>query len=220
MAGTAFALRDVSALGVTAALVAAVVWVRLRRTKLACAVAAIVLADIEFFTASAAVSNLRDGGRVVPVAVPAAVAAASVVGLAGAIALFARRAPLPAVRPLGPRAGVWAGAATGVVLAVVLLVAPELHVGHARPGEIALTARTTAFSRENLQARPGRVGVFVANHDLFWHTFTIDRLHVDVGVPVGGARHTRFTAPPGTYEYYCRVPGHRQAGMKGTLIVS
>jgi uncharacterized cupredoxin-like copper-binding protein len=24
---------------------------------------------------------------------------------------------------------------------------------------------------------------------------------------------------PGTYEFYCPVPGHEQAGMKGTLTV-
>ena len=27
------------------------------------------------------------------------------------------------------------------------------------------------------------------------------------------------TLKPGTYEYYCAIPGHEQAGMKGTLTV-
>lgn len=26
-------------------------------------------------------------------------------------------------------------------------------------------------------------------------------------------------AAPGTYEFYCSIPGHREAGMKGTLVV-
>lgn len=30
----------------------------------------------------------------------------------------------------------------------------------------------------------------------------------------------RFTpTQPGTYEFYCSVPGHKDAGMKGTLTV-
>ena len=28
-----------------------------------------------------------------------------------------------------------------------------------------------------------------------------------------------INAPPGTYEYYCNVTGHKEAGMVGTLIV-
>jgi plastocyanin len=38
-------------------------------------------------------------------------------------------------------------------------------------------------------------------------------------VPVGGERQVSFTAPPGTYEFYCSVPTHASIGMRGTLIV-
>ena len=80
--------------------------------------------------------------------------------------------------------------------------------------------RTTAYSPTRLQARAGQTSFFVSNGDLFWHTFTVDRLHLDVGVPIGGGRHVRLTAPPGRYEFYCRVPGHRAAGMHGILTVT
>ena len=60
--------------------------------------------------------------------------------------------------------------------------------------------------------------VAVRNRDLFWHTFTIDTLGVDITAPVG-VRSASFEAEPGTYEFYCRIPGHATLGMRGTLTV-
>ena len=38
-------------------------------------------------------------------------------------------------------------------------------------------------------------------------------------LPPGGETPVTINAPPGDYEYYCSVPGHRAAGMVGTLPV-
>jgi plastocyanin len=38
-------------------------------------------------------------------------------------------------------------------------------------------------------------------------------------VAKGGASQVEATLKPGTYTYFCSVPGHRQAGMQGTLTV-
>jgi len=36
----------------------------------------------------------------------------------------------------------------------------------------------------------------------------------------GGSRTLTLKLKPGTYTFYCSVPGHRAAGMEGTLHVS
>ena len=60
--------------------------------------------------------------------------------------------------------------------------------------------------------------VVLTNHDLFWHTFTIDELQVDLeaagGHPGGDLHRTA-----GSYRFYCRVPAHAAAGMEGTLTI-
>ncbi len=35
----------------------------------------------------------------------------------------------------------------------------------------------------------------------------------------GGTKLLSLDLKPGTYKFFCSVPGHRMAGMEGTLIV-
>jgi uncharacterized cupredoxin-like copper-binding protein len=35
----------------------------------------------------------------------------------------------------------------------------------------------------------------------------------------GGTKNLSLTLKAGTYKFFCSVPGHRQAGMEGTLTV-
>ena len=51
------------------------------------------------------------------------------------------------------------------------------------------------------------------------HDFSIDELGIQVSLPPGETQTVVVNAPPGSYEYYCNVPGHKEAGMVGTLIV-
>jgi uncharacterized cupredoxin-like copper-binding protein/mono/diheme cytochrome c family protein len=51
------------------------------------------------------------------------------------------------------------------------------------------------------------------------HNFSIDELGIDIDMPPGSTEETVINAPPGTYEYYCNVPGHKEAGMVSTLVV-
>ena len=96
---------------------------------------------------------------------------------------------------------------------------PEALETQRRRAVVAIAARNAAYSTTGLAAPAGQVTVVLANHDLFWHTFTIDQLHLDMEAPLGGTREATFTAAPGSYRFYCRVPADAAAGMRGTRAI-
>ncbi|CAN5768526.1 hypothetical protein BH23CHL4_BH23CHL4_18610 [soil metagenome] len=51
------------------------------------------------------------------------------------------------------------------------------------------------------------------------HNFSIDELEISVDLAPGETKEIMVNAPPGEYVFYCDVPGHREAGMIGTLLV-
>ncbi len=59
----------------------------------------------------------------------------------------------------------------------------------------------------------------LATTGLAIHNFSIEELDVNVDVPPGQTDTVTITAPAGTYEIYCAIPGHEAAGMVGTLTV-
>jgi plastocyanin len=63
------------------------------------------------------------------------------------------------------------------------------------------------------------VTVNLPNEGVSLHNFSIDELGIDVDIAPGATEETVINAPAGEYEYYCNVPGHKEAGMRGTLTV-
>jgi plastocyanin len=63
------------------------------------------------------------------------------------------------------------------------------------------------------------VTVQLPNEGAALHNFSIDELGIDVDIAPGATEETVINAPAGEYEYYCNVPGHKAAGMFGTLTV-
>ena len=49
------------------------------------------------------------------------------------------------------------------------------------------------------------------------HNFSIDALKISQDQAPGETYEIAVNAPAGQYEYYCNVPGHKEAGMVGTL---
>ena len=92
-------------------------------------------------------------------------------------------------------------------------------------GELKLTADPTGalkFSTSSLKAKAGKVTIVLANPSPLPHNVAIKGNGVDVKgevVLTGGSSTAAATLEPGTYTFYCSVPGHEAAGMKGTLTV-
>lgn len=80
-----------------------------------------------------------------------------------------------------------------------------------------------AFETKALTAKPGKVTIDFSNASPIEHDVAIAQGSAVAGqTPVftGGSKTLTVTLKPGKYTFYCTVPGHRQAGMEGTLTVS
>jgi plastocyanin len=79
------------------------------------------------------------------------------------------------------------------------------------------------FNTTSLTAKAGKVAIAFANKASLEHNVTVAS---PSGAVLGatptfasGAKTLTLNLTPGTYKFYCSVPGHRQAGMEGTLVV-
>lgn len=79
------------------------------------------------------------------------------------------------------------------------------------------------YDKTSLTAKAGAVSIAFANMSPVAHNVTIESSSgATVGATPtfqGGAKTLAVTLKPGTYKFFCSVPGHRQAGMEGTLTV-
>lgn len=91
----------------------------------------------------------------------------------------------------------------------------------AADAEVTVTATEFMFDPAALDLEVGAsTTVELVNGGTVEHDFTIDDLDVRIYAGVGeAASDTVGPAEPGTYEYYCSIPGHREAGMVGELTV-
>jgi len=80
-----------------------------------------------------------------------------------------------------------------------------------------------AFTSDEATAKAGDVTVNFTNSSPVPHDVRIeDKGGKDLGgteVTSEGSDSGEAELKPGTYTFYCSVPGHRQAGMEGTLTV-
>jgi plastocyanin len=79
------------------------------------------------------------------------------------------------------------------------------------------------YDTKSLSAKAGKVSVDFTNSSSLPHNVTIESSGGEqVGATPtfsGGSKSVSVNLKPGTYKFFCSVPGHRQAGMEGTLTV-
>jgi plastocyanin len=209
---------DREALGFAVVMLVGVGLLRIGNGVLGLLVLAALYVNVMFWMFPAANGNATHRVGLVELLIPASLVAFSLAGLIGAVAAT--------VRARDPAAGRGAAGPTGI-LAVVFIFSSlglvwamtDAEREVVPQGAVVVETTNVAFVPEALSANGGRVTVAVRNRDLFWHTFTIDRLGVDLPAPVGRVRSATFEARPGAYAFYCRIPGHAALGMRGTLTV-
>jgi plastocyanin len=80
-----------------------------------------------------------------------------------------------------------------------------------------------SYNTKQLSARAGTVTITMTNMSPLEHNVTVAQGSTILGATptfAGGSKTLTLKLKPGTYTFYCSVPGHRQAGMEGTLSVS
>ena len=89
------------------------------------------------------------------------------------------------------------------------------------PVELTVTAVDIAFEEKELSGPADtEFTITITNNGAAQHDFAIDALGVKTKLLNPGESETvTVNAPAGEYEYYCSVPGHKAAGMVGTLIM-
>jgi plastocyanin len=121
-----------------------------------------------------------------------------------------------------------APAATTQPTATTGTPAPASSPAHAAvpSGPLMLAANPEgqlSYNTKQLSAHAGPIAITMTNMSPVAHNVTVAQGSKVLGATPtfqGGARTLTLTLKPGTYTFYCSVPGHRQAGMEGTLTIS
>lgn len=89
--------------------------------------------------------------------------------------------------------------------------------------ELAASESELKFDTTELTSKPGKVTIDFDNPSSIPHNVEIED---EGGEVLGGTETIAQTEEsatvklgPGTYTFFCSIPGHREAGMEGTLVV-
>jgi mono/diheme cytochrome c family protein len=112
------------------------------------------------------------------------------------------------------------GADSGALANAVAVTSKKPAV--AKGGKLEIDADPNgqlAFTASSASAPAGALTISMQNKSATQHNIGIKGMKDGPTVQNGGTSTVSLTLKPGTYEFYCAVPGHEAGGMKGTLTV-
>lgn len=99
----------------------------------------------------------------------------------------------------------------------------EAGTGTAATIKIEASPSGLAYQEKKVTAEAGEDTIDFTNPASIGHNVTIEdsagRTIAETETLAEGSTSTTVNLEPGTYTYYCSVPGHREAGMEGVLVV-
>ena len=144
---------------------------------------------------------MRLAPRVAPLSLVALLTLAGLLALAGC-GSSSSSTSTPASAPTSSSAAVGAGSTVSVA-------ANSEGLLHYEPSSLTAKAGSVSISFKNASPLSHNITVANSSGAVVGATATF----------TGGTRILALNLKPGSYKFYCTVPGHRAAGMEGTLTV-
>ncbi|HEY8644709.1 MAG TPA: plastocyanin/azurin family copper-binding protein [Gaiellaceae bacterium] len=116
-------------------------------------------------------------------------------------------------------------ALTAAVLAAIAVPAVSSASTHTISSVVHLSSPVSGlrYDQKTVHAHAGRIKIIFLNRSALKHNVNVENGEHELGksATISHATTTMFvTLKAGKYNFYCSVPGHEDAGMHGTLVVS
>jgi len=108
------------------------------------------------------------------------------------------------------------------ILATAVPTAGPAKTAVAKNGVLSISADPNGqlrYVEAKAEAPPGPIKLEMPNKSGIDHNVVIEGLPIKTNIVKNGVAKASGTLKPGTFTYFCSVPGHRQAGMVGKLTV-
>ncbi len=99
----------------------------------------------------------------------------------------------------------------------------EGGTGTAATIKVEASSSELAYEEKELTGKAGKDTIEFTNPASIAHNVTVEdsagKIIGETETLAEGSTSATVNLEPGTYTYFCSVPGHREAGMEGTLVV-